>query len=43
MAAHGAQKLFGMLGGGGIDGTAQFFEGVGFSPGTPLAIPKRPH
>ena len=38
MAAHGAQKLFGLFGGGGIDGTAQFFEGLGFSPGTPYAI-----
>jgi putative oxidoreductase len=27
--AHGAQKLFGWFGGGGIRGTAQFFGGVG--------------
>ncbi len=38
IAAHGAQKLFGVFGGAGIDGTAQFFDQVGFSPGTPLGI-----
>jgi putative oxidoreductase len=26
---HGAQKLFGWFGGGGIDGTAQFFDSIG--------------
>jgi putative oxidoreductase len=26
---HGAQKLFGSFGGGGIDGTAQFFDSIG--------------
>lgn len=31
-AAHGAQKLFGAFGGGGIDGTAGFFDGVGLRP-----------
>jgi putative oxidoreductase len=30
---HGAQKLFGAFGGGGIDGTAQFFEQAGIAPG----------
>ncbi|MGX6446867.1 DoxX family protein [Patulibacter sp. S7RM1-6] len=35
--AHGAQKLFGAWGGGGIAGTGQAFEGVGLSPGEPLA------
>jgi putative oxidoreductase len=32
-AAHGAQKLFGVLGGYGIDGTAGFFEQIGLRPG----------
>jgi putative oxidoreductase len=27
--AHGAQKLFGWFGGGGIDGTAAFFKSIG--------------
>jgi len=27
--AHGAQKLFGWFGGGGIDGTAAFFDSIG--------------
>lgn len=30
---HGAQKLFGVLGGGGIEGTAAFFEKTGLRPG----------
>lgn len=30
LAAHGAQKLFGMFGGGGLRGTAGFFAGLGF-------------
>ncbi|MGX4693506.1 DoxX family protein [Streptomyces sp. JNUCC 63] len=35
MAAHGTQKLFGWFGGGGIDGTGQFFAAVGYpSPRT---------
>ena len=33
MVAHGGQKLFGWLGGYGIDGTASFFEQLGFHPG----------
>jgi putative oxidoreductase len=32
-AAHGAQKLFGLFGGHGIDGTAGFFEQIGLRPG----------
>ncbi|HWP43435.1 MAG TPA: DoxX family protein [Blastocatellia bacterium] len=32
--AHGAQKLFGIFGGYGIEGTAQFFEQLGINPGT---------
>ena len=38
LAAHGAQKLFGMFGGHGIAGTAGFFEAIGFRPGRPLAL-----
>ncbi|MEV0690299.1 DoxX family protein [Streptomyces sp. NPDC050388] len=33
LAAHGAQKLFGWFGGGGIEGTGQFMEAVGYAPG----------
>ncbi len=32
MAAHGAQKLFGWFGGGGLAGTASFMEQLGFRP-----------
>ncbi|WP_428647857.1 DoxX family protein [Roseibium sp.] len=28
---HGAQKLFGAFGGGGLEGTSKFFESVGYS------------
>lgn len=38
LAAHGAQKLFGWFGGGGIDGTAQFFTTVGYPSGTTMAV-----
>jgi putative oxidoreductase len=31
--AHGAQKLFGWFGGGGLDGSARTMEGFGFYPG----------
>ena len=34
---HGLQKLFGWLGGYGIAGTGQFFEGIGFRPGSTFA------
>ena len=30
---HGAQKLFGAFGGGGLAGTASFFESIGLRPG----------
>jgi putative oxidoreductase len=30
---HGAQKLFGVLGGYGLEGTAGFFESLGLRPG----------
>lgn len=33
MAAHGSQKLFGWFGGHGLNGTAGFFEAIGFRPG----------
>ncbi|MEU6259845.1 DoxX family membrane protein [Streptomyces sp. NPDC047043] len=33
LAAHGAQKLLGWFGGHGIEGTGQFMESVGYSPG----------
>lgn len=33
MAAHGAQKLWGWFGGYGLQGTAGFFESIGFRPG----------
>jgi putative oxidoreductase len=33
LAAHGSQKLLGWFGGGGIAGTAPFFEQLGFHPG----------
>ena len=33
LAAHGTQKLFGWFGGGGLEGTGQFMESVGYTPG----------
>lgn len=36
--AHGAQKLFGIWGGGGIEGTTAFFAQLGLSPAMPLAV-----
>ncbi|MFJ5674701.1 DoxX family protein [Streptomyces sp. NPDC093097] len=38
MAAHGAQKLFGWFGGGGLDGTAQFFTASGYPSGKVMAV-----
>jgi putative oxidoreductase len=36
---HGAQKLFGWFGGGGLDGTAAFFSGkMGLDPGLFFAV-----
>lgn len=35
---HGAQKLFGAFGGGGLDGTAQFFESVGYPAPAAMAL-----
>ncbi|MFC7742527.1 DoxX family membrane protein [Nocardiopsis composta] len=36
--AHGAQKLFGWFGGGGLEGTAKGFEGMGYRPGESTAL-----
>ncbi|MEV5234325.1 DoxX family membrane protein [Streptomyces pseudogriseolus] len=33
LAAHGSQKLFGWFGGGGIEGTGQFMDSIGYAPG----------
>lgn len=38
MAAHGSQKLFGWFGGGGIDGTGQFFTMSGYPAGNTMAV-----
>ncbi len=38
VAAHGAQKLFGWFGGGGLKGTGGFFESMGFEPGDRNAL-----
>ena len=36
LAPHGAQKLFGWFGGGGISGTTKFFAKVGVEPAMPM-------
>ncbi|MGX4692517.1 DoxX family protein [Streptomyces sp. JNUCC 63] len=38
LAAHGAQKLLGWFGGGGIEGTGKFMESVGYRPGRASAM-----
>ncbi|MFD9919719.1 DoxX family protein [[Kitasatospora] papulosa] len=38
VAAHGAQKLFGWFGGGGLDGTGQFFAQSGYPAGWTMAV-----
>lgn len=38
LASHGAQKLFGWFGGGGIGGTGVFLESIGFRPGIRFAL-----
>jgi putative oxidoreductase len=38
LVAHGSQKLFGLFGGGGIEGTAQAMHGMGFRPGKRNAV-----
>lgn len=37
-AAHGAQKLFGLFGGYGLEGTGQFFASLGLNPGYLMAL-----
>ena len=37
-AAHGAQKLFGSFGGGGLGGTAQWMASIGLEPGYLMAL-----
>ncbi len=39
MAAHGAQKAFGIFGGHGIKATSGFFESLGYRPGVLFAAP----
>ncbi|NWN82439.1 MAG: DoxX family protein [Halomonas sp.] len=36
--AHGAQKLFGWFGGGGLTGTAQWLSAMGIEPGFLMAL-----
>ena len=38
LIGHGTQKLFGWFGGGGIAGTGNFMEGIGFKHAKPMAI-----
>ena len=36
--AHGAQKLFGWFGGGGVNGTGDFMSSIGLNPGVPMGL-----
>lgn len=36
--AHGGQKLFGWFGGYGLEGTAQWMDSIGLSPGMFMAV-----
>lgn len=38
LAGHGAQKLFGLFGGYGLEGTGGFLASIGFRPGKPMAL-----
>ncbi|MER6688555.1 DoxX family protein [Streptomyces minutiscleroticus] len=38
LAVHGAQKLFGWFGGGGLAGTGEFMESIGYAPGRQSAL-----
>ncbi|GAA4026850.1 DoxX family protein [Allokutzneria multivorans] len=38
IALQGEQKLFNLLGGGGLDGTAAFFASRGYAPAYPFAV-----
>jgi putative oxidoreductase len=35
---HGAQKLFGWFGGGGVAGTGDFMASIGLNPGVPMGL-----
>ncbi|MDH5540560.1 MAG: DoxX family protein [Rhizobacter sp.] len=37
-AAHGAQKLFGLFGGYGLEGTGQWMDSIGIHPGYWMAL-----
>ena len=37
-AAHGAQKLFAWFGGYGLEGTGQWMDSIGLSPGYLMAL-----
>lgn len=37
-AAHGAQKLFGLFGGYGLEGTGQWMDSIGLAPGHLMAL-----
>ena len=38
LAGHGAQKLFGVFGGGGVQGTSKMMEKMNLRPGEPWAL-----
>jgi putative oxidoreductase len=38
LVAHGSQKLFGLFGGGGVAGTADVMDRIGFRPGRVNAV-----
>ncbi|WP_421855942.1 DoxX family protein [Marinomonas sp.] len=38
LMAHGAQKLFGSFGGGGLEGTGQWMASIGLEPGYLMAL-----
>lgn len=38
LIAHGSQKLFGAFGGYGLEGTAQYMESLGLTPGYLMAL-----
>ncbi|MEZ9232221.1 DoxX family protein [Vibrio amylolyticus] len=38
LMAHGSQKLFGWLGGYGLEGTGQWMESIGYAPGYLMAL-----
>lgn len=38
LTGHGAQKLFGLFQGGGVQGTGAYFESLGLQPGERWAV-----